>query len=228
MIHHQQAHQNLNLYLKQCTLDTSIKPHYPSLSCEPERIPDVSHTILSDRCSFLNLEDLETIDEASITLSSQEASSLSRLSRVSSATVERQDYHWPSYRWHNQSYRNSTPNRARYANGNSHRQQSNNYVIFGKGKSTGIRAINSRSNQSNGNKTITGTFISRLDPKITSKDLALHIHREFGLTVRPEKVTNRSGLCSLFYIPGNQVLRQKLMDADMWPEGTLIKPFVQY
>ena len=138
---------------KQNTHDTSIKPHHPSISCEPKSTPDVSDTIVSDRSSFLNIEDFETIDEPSITLSSQEASSLSRLSREFSATVEREDHHWPSYQRRNQSYRNSTPNRARYANGNSYRQQSNNNVIFGKGKSTGIRAINSRSNQSNGNKT---------------------------------------------------------------------------
>ena len=173
---------------KQNTHDTNIKPHHPSISCEPKSTPDISHTIVSDRSSFLNIEDFETIDEASITLSSQEPSSLSRLSREFNATFKREDHHWPSYQRHNQSHRNSTPNRARYANVNSYRQQSNNNVIFGKGKSTGIRAINSRSNQSNGNKTITGTFISRLDPRTTSRDLALHIHREFGLTVRPEKL----------------------------------------
>ena len=144
-----------------------------------------------------------------------------------SATVKQPGNHqWPGYPRHNQSCKNSTPNRARYANGNSHRQQSSSNVISGKGKSTCIQAINNRSHQSSGNKNITGTFISRLYPRTTSRDLALHIRREFGLTVIPEKLTNRSGLCSSFYIPGHQVLRQKLMDAEMWSEGTLIKAFV--
>ena len=213
----------------QGVLETNIKPHCPSLSYEAERMPDASHTTLSDHSSFTNFENFITIDEANITSSSHDSSSLSRMARVLSATVDHPGNHrWPSYPRHNQSHKNSTPNRARYTTGNSHRQQSSNKVIFGKGKSTGIRAINDRSKQSNGNKSITGTFISRLDPRTTSRGLALYIHREFGLTVRPEKLTNRSGLCSSFYIPGNRVLRQKLMDADMWPEGTLIKPFVQY
>ena len=82
---------------KQNTHDTSIKPHRPSISCEPKSTPDVSHTIVSHHRSFWNIEDFETIDEASITLSSQEVSSLSRLSREFSATVEREDHHWPTY-----------------------------------------------------------------------------------------------------------------------------------
>ena len=93
-----------------------------------------------------------------------------------------------------------------------------------------LRAVGHKrkSNVSNGNANITGTFVSRLDARTTAAELTLFIRHEFGLSVRPEKLTNKTGLCSSFYIPGNRHLRQKLMNADMWPEGTLIKPFMQY
>ena len=104
-------------------------------------------------------------------------------------------------------------------------------MLYGKGKPVGLQAVRRKPRniqQSKGNTNITGTFISRLDRRTTAADLKLFIRREFGLSVRPEKLTNKTGLCSSFYIPGNHHLRKKLMNVDMWPEGTLIKPFVQH
>jgi hypothetical protein len=95
-------------------------------------------------------------------------------------------------------------------------------VCIGRGKCQGLRGIDSR-NESN--MTAAGTFISKLHPKTSSAQLAVFIHREFGLTVRPEKLPNRLGLYSSFFIPGSHT--RKMMNADIWPAGTLVKPFVQ-
>ena len=216
----------------QDTPQTSNNTHISYLPKETPCVPDDSHSYLTNHSSNMNSGNYITIDEASITSSSSKESNIICMrSHILDATIEHQGIqHWQNYKRNYRSHKNSTPIRRGYANRYSQRQQSknNNNVIIGKGESTGIRAINNRTRLNHANKNITGTFISRLDPKITSRDLAIHIHREFGLTVRPEKLFNRSGLCSSFYIPGNRAQRQSLMNADMWPKGTLLKPFVQY
>jgi hypothetical protein len=105
-----------------------------------------------------------------------------------------------------------------------------NSAVFAKGKTTYLKAadnINKNNYQSRqSNKSIIGTLIRGLDPRTTSAQVAIHLRREARLTVRPEKLVpkNSSGYAS-FFIRCNPNVRYRLMDEDLWPAGTTIKPY---
>ena len=75
------------------------------------------------------------------------------------------------------------------------------------------------------NKRITGVFISRFGPSTTPAQIAVHVRKETGLTVRPEKITTKYQNYSSFYIPAESRARDALMDSHTWPRGILVKPF---
>ena len=200
---------------------SKIPPRMASEISEEVHAHDMSLSSLPVHSYSLALGSFRTIDEASITEpSTYESRSFTKMSRKSDVAV-RLNHSWKKH------IRSSTPSTSAHNNN----QWQHNNVLYGKGKPVGLQAVRRKPRniqQSKGNTNITGTFISRLDRRTTAADLKLFIRREFGLSVRPEKLTNKTGLCSSFYIPGNHHLRKKLMNVDMWPEGTLIKPFVQY
>jgi hypothetical protein len=110
-----------------------------------------------------------------------------------------------------------------------HRQNQNRNVMIGSGQGSYLKAV-SQEQYSGGqthNRAVTGVFLSRLDPKTTSAQLALHVHREARLTVRPEKLETRYSGYSSFYIRADHRHRNTLFDSYMWPTGCLIKPYYE-
>ena len=110
-------------------------------------------------------------------------------------------------------------------------RQHNNSMIKAKGKTTYLKAASEiRKKQSHelSNKAIIRTLISGLDSHTGSAQVAVHIRRETGLTVRPEKLQLRNeGRTSraFFFVRCNERDRYKLMDEYLWPVGTIIKPY---
>ena len=110
-------------------------------------------------------------------------------------------------------------------------RQHNNSMIKAKGKTTYLKAaseIRKKQNHELSNKAIIGTLISGLDSHPGSAQVAVHIRRETGLTVRPEKLQLRNeGRTSRasFFVRYNERDRYKLMDEYLWPVGTIIKPY---
>lgn len=129
--------------------------------------------------------------------------------------------------WHVQRNRRFRHKSDKSLAGNAHTEQSK--FLIGRGKSSGLHAVSHSSPPVHSKMSMTGTFISKLHPRTTSAQLAVYILREFGLTVRPEKLSKKSQLqfYSSFYIPCNHNQRRLLMNADLWPTGTLVKPFLQ-
>ena len=89
------------------------------------------------------------------------------------------------------------------------------------------RAERPRSDPYETGKTATGIFITRLEPKTTAAHVAVQVRKESGLTVRPEKLATRHASYSSFYIRGNRRCQAQLLNADLWPKGALVKPFME-
>ena len=102
-------------------------------------------------------------------------------------------------------------------------------IIIGKGKTHSLKAVTQKAPATNGkpNRYISGTFISRLDPSASSVQIAIFIHHETGLTVRPEKLSSKHHSYSSFFIRGNQRQRSTLMNENLWPIGAVVKPFYE-
>ena len=117
--------------------------------------------------------------------------------------------------------RKSFPGSDRYT-----RQTSDSEIIIGKGHSRTLGAGNAdRPHMDNLNKQCIGVFITRLKPRVTEKQLALHIKRETGLTVRPERLQTKYQTYRSYFIPGNKAVRSAILQAELWPAPTLLKPF---
>ena len=67
--------------------------------------------------------------------------------------------------------------------------------------------------------------MTRLSSRTTTQQVERNVHVETGLTVRAEKLDTRYNTYCSFYIKGDRRLRDQLLSADIWPEGTLVKPF---
>ena len=123
----------------------------------------------------------------------------------------------------------SYQHRARYSSDRRRPKQPKSEVVFGTGIATDIRAVRGRREQQSGEqrkaRSVTGVFITRLDPRLSAIKLGSFIRRETGLTVRPQKLDTKYQTYSSYYIPSNGHMRQTLMDPSLWPSGTLLKPF---
>ena len=105
-------------------------------------------------------------------------------------------------------------------------KQSVNPVVFGSGVRTGIRAIpkDAKSNV-RGNQVITGVFVTRLDPNTSPREIQQHIKTETGMFTKPEKLQTKYPTYTSFYIPGDKLTRDRLLEPTLWPAGTLVKLF---
>ena len=108
-----------------------------------------------------------------------------------------------------------------------------NQVVVGNGSYRDLRAANMkfgvvRQNviKSNMNQSVSGIFVSRLSPQTTVRQISLHIKRETGFNVRPERLpVKRDSLYSSWYIRAENRCREDLFSAHLWPKGTIIKPY---
>ena len=78
-----------------------------------------------------------------------------------------------------------------------------------------------------GSSTVTGVFISRLDPKTTEYQVRQLIKRETGLHLRAAKLDTRFDTYSSFHVRGDKKVQDTLMCAELWPKGTLVKLFYE-
>ena len=72
-----------------------------------------------------------------------------------------------------------------------------------------------------------GIFVTRLGKDTTSANVAIHVLRETGITVRPEKLRTKYDTYTSFLIPIKKNSRRYniLLDANNWPMGCLVGPF---
>jgi hypothetical protein len=105
--------------------------------------------------------------------------------------------------------------------------RNSNDMIIGRAKACGLKAVvHRRSNQnSHVNQICTGLFITRINPRVTIRDLELHVLNTTGYRVKPEKLPTKYDSYSSFYVRCNQVLRNVLFDASIWPEGSMVKSY---
>ena len=107
--------------------------------------------------------------------------------------------------------------------------QRDSSVLIGQGQRTSIRAMGNQrgptSRHSQGNKTITGVFITRLDPSTTEHQISQHIKKETGMSVRAEKLATKYPSYSSFHIRGDRYTRDCMLEPSLWPSGALIKLF---
>ena len=103
----------------------------------------------------------------------------------------------------------------------------NGNTIVGSGHSSNFKVASQRyksRDSHNPNRYVTGVFITRLAPSTSCAQIAIHVRRETGLAIHPEKITKHDTYCS-FYIPANSIQRSTLLDGSIWPKGSLVKPF---
>lgn len=104
-----------------------------------------------------------------------------------------------------------------------------NQVVIGSGK-TSMRlksAPNHHNQVSTQSRQCTGIFVTRLDPNSTVAKVGIHIRNATGVFVKPEKLQTKYNTYASFYIRCDSKLRNSLMDATMWPSGTLVKQFFE-
>jgi hypothetical protein len=103
-------------------------------------------------------------------------------------------------------------------------------VVYGRGPSIGLRSSvqtqpRPLTARHDGNRSITGVFITRLDVATTPRQLELHIRRETNMQCTPERIITRYNGYSSFYIRASKDVRSVLLEPNLWPRGTLIKPY---
>ena len=106
-------------------------------------------------------------------------------------------------------------------------------VVIGTGSYRNVRAADMRFGpirqkvlKPKYNQTMCGIFITRLSPQTTVRQLKLHIRKETGYDVRPEKMpVKRDDLYSSWFIRVANPCRQALFSSHLWPKHTLIKPY---
>ena len=86
---------------------------------------------------------------------------------------------------------------------------------------------NARSQQhkTTANRIINGLFVSSVHARTTAAQMALHVYRETGLTVKPEQRHSKyPDEYSTFLIPCDKRRRQTLSDKNIWPRGIYVGP----
>ena len=168
------------------------------------------HPALSD----IDMNDLEVVDSISdsdVSISSEKTSSNSKENRKS-----------PPWQ-----LRSNRKNMRKTISPSPVPARKKDSVLIGRGTCYNLQSVQPKrqSVPNYPNRTITGVFLSRLGPKTTAAQLAVHIRREKGLTVRPERLRTKYSEYSSFYICVDKYHRSTIMDIDLWPKGTLVKPF---
>ena len=118
--------------------------------------------------------------------------------------------------YHNQAKSYQAPRHSSRMNNSSGARQ-----VIGAAPRTSIETVA----EAQHNRQCTGLFVSRLKPNTTAAKLAIFVHREWGLTVRPEKLPAKYDQYCSFYIPCGHQKRQVLLNQFMWPRGSVVKPF---
>ena len=72
---------------------------------------------------------------------------------------------------------------------------------------------------------VTGIFVSKLDARTSTRQIQSHLQRETGIRLKPEQLKSKYNTYASFYIPCGQDVRRRLLDRDLWPKGSLVKPF---
>ena len=68
-------------------------------------------------------------------------------------------------------------------------------------------------------------MVTRLTPHTTAANVAVHVYKETGVTVRPEKMPTKHSNYASYYIRCNAYNRKKLICPENWPRDVLVKPF---
>jgi hypothetical protein len=114
----------------------------------------------------------------------------------------------------------------------SHREQKQrgNQTVIASGNFNGLHAVRKHEPKEvpNPNRRVTGVFITRLHPRTTEKKIAQHVRQETNLKVTPQKLKTKYEHYSSFYIQCDNVERRMMMDPNLWPQGTLLKPYYSY
>ena len=107
----------------------------------------------------------------------------------------------------------------------SHPSQRDN-ATQGKGSAPGLRAVSTQhSSKSTPNRSCTGVFITRIEPKASASSIETYVRRETGLSVQVEKLKTKYNTYSSFHIRCDSHIRSLLLDENLWPSGVLFKPF---
>ena len=80
------------------------------------------------------------------------------------------------------------------------------------------------------NQNCIDVFVSRPEPKTTQRSIQKHLQLETGFLVHPEKLATRYKEYASFFIRGDKKVRDtlRLMDPNLWPARTLLKPFFDW
>lgn len=102
-----------------------------------------------------------------------------------------------------------------------------NNPVKARGKVTYLRSAKAHHKQIDfSNKSIIGTLVSGLAANTVSAQVAIHVRRETGLTIKPEKLKHhKDDEYASFFIRCGEHVRYRLMDEYLWPEGATIKPY---
>lgn len=103
-----------------------------------------------------------------------------------------------------------------------------NNVCIGRGSSTvtDLRSIKKPTlSKPEKNRICIGIFVSRLETRVTEMQISRHILHETRFSSRPEKLKTKYDGYSSFLIQCQNPVRSRLLNPDIWPTGTLVKPF---
>ena len=113
----------------------------------------------------------------------------------------------------------------------SSKQTASNHVIIGKGPGSSVQVNPRRQKSQFVNKSerpVTGIFVSRFKPRMTSSQVDNYVRLHFGVNVRSEKLQTKYKSYSSFYIRADRKLRNVFLNPQaesIWSSGLLVKPY---
>lgn len=97
---------------------------------------------------------------------------------------------------------------------------------IGQGPVTDIRpSQRSTAPRKHTNRTCIGVFITRMAASTSTQQIRQHILMETGIVTRPEKLQTKYGGYSSFLIQCQHHIRSHIINPEIWPRGSLVKPF---
>ena len=132
---------------------------------------------------------------------------------------------------HNRTTEQDSPPRRRPPRGSTVNRQTTDTttradnIIIGNGKGLRLRASKRQIVEEKTPRNTSGIFISRMDRFTTTAQIERHIHQETNLKVKCEQLTAKHDSYKSFYVRLSQNEHKKVLTADMWPVGAIVRQY---
>ena len=98
--------------------------------------------------------------------------------------------------------------------------------IIGSGRDFALKATSAKRDRPT-TRSVTGLFVTRLARNTRVEDVRKHIRLETGVECRCEPLVTKYDSYTSYCIRCSSSIRQRLMDPQVWPKGTLVREYTE-